>query len=221
MSILRRIPTATSVVVLLLGLIALALRIVSTADRRSSRLPTKSFWSAVETIKTHQLNANSEHSTGLPEELPGASSHAASIGSELAAAEARLRLAEEKAEKAVAELHELAEQQLAREPDLDKEEKEGRLAADLELLRKTLRDVEKERDESKRRLEFIFRSEQRAFAEAMPARLEQLVAAARAAATHPRGIVTAAGNLNYLANAFVTVFVLRRFHGCKLPMTLA
>ena len=221
MSILRRIPTATSVVVLLLGLIALALRIVSTADRRSSRLPTKSFWSAVETIKTHQLNANSEHSTGLPEELPGASSHAASIGSELAAAEARLRLAEEKAEKAVAELHELAEQQLAREPDLDKEEKEGRLAADLELLRKTLRDVEKERDESKRRLEFIFRSDRRAFAEAMPARLEQLVGAARAAATHPRGIVMAAGNLNYLANAFVTVFVLRRFHGCKLPMTLA
>ena len=201
MSILRRIPTATSVVVLLLGLIALA------------------FWSAVE---THQLNANSEHSTGLPEELPGASSHAASIGSELAAAEARLRLAEEKAEKAVAELHELAEQQLAREPDLDKEEKEGRLAADLELLRKTLRDVEKERDESKRRLEFIFRSDRRAFALFLsPARLEQLVGAARAAATHPRGIVMAAGNLNYLANAFVTVFVLRRFHGCKLPMTLA
>ena len=53
------------------------------------------------------------------------------------------------------------------------------------------------------------------------ARLEQLVGAARAAATHPRGIVMAAGNLNYLANAFVTVFVLRRFHGCKLPMTLA
>jgi chromosome segregation ATPase len=200
MSILRRIPTTTSVVVLLLGLIALA------------------FWSAVE---THQLNANSEHSTGLPEELPGASSHAASIGSELAAAEARLRLAVEKAEKDVVELHELAEQQLAREPDLDKEEKEGRLATDLKLLRKTLRDVEKERDESKRRLEFIFRSDRRAFAEAMPARLEQLVGAARAAATHPRGIVMAAGNLNYLANAFVTVFVLRRFHGCKLPMTLA